>query len=100
LFGSNQEVAAAIARVKEAIHEGWCDNPMGLFIASCKNGEKPKNTPNDEVSTWFEWARKTRIAIALYSDASGIAMSGGVVYTTDGEAVKIEEMMGRYPMCR
>ncbi|GEM_PF-2003724 len=85
-----RNVAGAIARVKEAIDEGWCDNPTGLFIASCKNGEKPKNTPNDEVSAWFEWARKKRIAIA---------MSGGVVYTTDGEAVKIEEMMRRYPMC-
>ena len=86
-----RNVAAAIARVKEAIHEGWCDNPTGLFIASCKNGEKPKNTPNDEVSAWFEWVRKERIAIA---------MSGEVVYTPDGEAVKIGEMMRRYPMCR
>ncbi|MEM9924362.1 MAG: helix-turn-helix domain-containing protein [Cyanobacteria bacterium P01_D01_bin.50] len=84
-------VAAAIARVKEAIHEGWCDNPTGLFIASCKNGDKPKNTPTSEVSDWFKWARKERIVIA---------MSSGVVYTPDGEAVKIEEIMRRYPMCR
>lgn len=82
-------VAAAIARVKEAIHEGWCDNPTGLFIASCKNGEKPKNTPTSEVSAWFEWARKKRIVIA---------MSSGMVYTTDGEALKIEEMMRWYPL--
>ena len=82
-------VADAIARVKEAIHEGWCDNPTGLFIASCKNGEKPKNTPTSEVSAWFEWARKKRIVIA---------MSSGVVYTPQGEAVNIEEMMRWYPM--
>ena len=79
----------AIARVKEAIHEGWCDNPTGLFIATCKNGEKPKNTVTDDVKTWFEWARKERIAIA---------MSGGVAYTPDGEAVEIREMMQRCPL--
>ena len=78
----------AIARVKEAIHEGWCDNPTGLFIATCKNGEKPKNTVTDDVSVWFEWARKERLVLA---------MSSGVVYTPDGEAVEIEEMMQRCP---
>ena len=81
-------VNSAIARVKEAIHEGWCDNPTGLFIATCKNGEKPKNSVTDDLKTWFEWARKERIAIA---------MSSGVVYTPDGEAVRCEEMMQRYP---
>ena len=45
-------VAAAIARVKEAIKEDWCDNPTGLFINSCKNGEKPKNTVTSDVSIW------------------------------------------------
>ncbi|MFB2772527.1 hypothetical protein ACE1AT_25085 [Pelatocladus sp. BLCC-F211] len=25
----------AIARVKEALHQGWCENPTGLFINSC-----------------------------------------------------------------
>jgi len=78
----------AIARVKEAIHEGWCDNPTGLFIATCKNGEKPKNTVTDDVSVWFEWARRERIVIA---------MSQGMVYTPDGEAVEIEEMIKKYP---
>ena len=76
---------------EEGIHEGWCDNPTRLFIASCKNGEKPKNTPTSEVGAWFEWARKERIVIA---------MSSGVVYTPEGEVVKIEEMMRRYPMYR
>ena len=81
-------VNSAIARVKEAIHEGWCDNPTGLFINSCKNGEKPKNTLTSDVSVWFEWARKERIVIA---------MSEGVVYTPEGEVVRIEEMMWRCP---
>ncbi|MGF1674855.1 MAG: ArsR family transcriptional regulator [Rivularia sp. (in: cyanobacteria)] len=83
-----ENVNNAIARVKEAIHEGWCDNPTGLFIASCKNGEKSKNTVTDDVSVWFEWARKQRLVLA---------MSGGVVYTPDGEAVRCEEMMQRCP---
>ncbi|MEB3219831.1 MAG: hypothetical protein VKN72_26830 [Nostocales cyanobacterium 94392] len=83
-----ENVNNAIARVKEAIHEGWCDNPTGLFIATCKNGEKPKNSVTDDVKTWFEWARKERLVLA---------MSGGVVYTPDGEAVEIGEMMRQYP---
>jgi len=37
-------VGGAIARVKEAIHEGWCNNATGLFIASCKKGVKPQKT--------------------------------------------------------
>jgi hypothetical protein len=82
-------VNSAIARVKEAIHEGWCDNPTGLFINSCKNGEKPKNTLTSDVSVWFEWARKERLVLA---------MSGGMVYTPDGKVVQIEEMMQRYPL--
>ncbi|NJM23729.1 MAG: hypothetical protein HC836_24075 [Richelia sp. RM2_1_2] len=57
-------------------------------MATCKNGEKPKNTVTDDVSIWFEWARKERLVLA---------MSSGVVYTPDGEAVEIEEMMQRCP---
>ncbi|BAY95260.1 MULTISPECIES: hypothetical protein [unclassified Tolypothrix] len=82
-------VPGAIARVKEAIHEGWCDNPTGLFINSCKSGAKGKNVVTSDVSAWFEWARKQRIAIA---------MSGGVVYTPSGDAVEVQEMMRRYPI--
>ncbi|MBV6622504.1 MAG: winged helix-turn-helix domain-containing protein [Rivularia sp. (in: Bacteria)] len=82
-------VNSAITRVKEAIKEDWCDNPTGLFIASCKNGEKPKNAVTTQVSDWFEWARKERIVIA---------MSEGLVYTPDGEVVSCEEMMRRYPL--
>ncbi len=82
-------VAGAIARVKEAVNEGWCQNPTGLFINSCRSGLKAKNTVNSDVSAWFEWARRERIVLA---------MSGGVVYTPEGEAVEIEEMMQRYPL--
>ncbi|NJO60352.1 MAG: hypothetical protein HC836_19395 [Richelia sp. RM2_1_2] len=57
-------------------------------MATCKNGEKPKNTVTNDVSVWFEWARKERIVLA---------MSGGVAYTPDGEAVEIKEMMQRCP---
>ncbi|WP_244329316.1 ArsR family transcriptional regulator [Tolypothrix sp. PCC 7910] len=81
-------VAGAIARVKEGVQEGWCDNPTGLFINSCKSGAKGKNTVTSDVSTWFEWARKQRIVIA---------MSGSVVFTPDGDAVEIQEMMRRFP---
>ncbi|BAY93757.1 MULTISPECIES: hypothetical protein [unclassified Tolypothrix] len=81
-------VAGAIARVKQGIHEGWCDNPTGLFINSCRSGAKGKNTVTSDVSAWFEWARKQRIAIA---------MSAGVVYTPDGDAVEVQEMMRRFP---
>ncbi|MFB2767888.1 hypothetical protein ACE1AT_00985 [Pelatocladus sp. BLCC-F211] len=28
-------VQGAIARVKQALQQGWCDNPTGLFINSC-----------------------------------------------------------------
>ncbi|OUL34958.1 hypothetical protein BV372_12685 [Nostoc sp. T09] len=82
-------VQGAIARVKEAIHDGWCDNPTGLFINSCKSGAKGKNTVTSDVSAWFEWARQQRIAIA---------MSQGVVYTPEGQAVAVKEMMQRYPL--
>jgi hypothetical protein len=30
-----ENVPGAIARVKEAVNEGWCNNPTGLFINSC-----------------------------------------------------------------
>jgi hypothetical protein len=81
-------VGNAIARVKEAVNEGWCNNPTGLFINSCKNGEKPKKTVNSDVSAWFEWARKERIVLA---------MSEGLVYTPDGEVVEIDRIMQQYP---
>ncbi|QIR35266.1 ArsR family transcriptional regulator [Tolypothrix sp. PCC 7910] len=82
-------VQGAIARVKEAIHEEWCDNPTGLFINGCKSGAKAKNTVTSDVSAWFEWARKQRIVLA---------MSGEVVYMSDGNAVEVGEMMQRFPI--
>jgi hypothetical protein len=84
-----ENVQDAIARVKEAVNEGWCKNPTGLFINSCKSGEKPKNTVDASVKDWFEWARKERIVLA---------MSGGLAYTPDGKAVKISEIMQKYPI--
>jgi hypothetical protein len=84
-----ENVESAIARVKEAVNEGWCKNPTGLFINSCKSGEKPKNTINTDVKDWFEWARKERIVLA---------MSGELAYTPDGKAVKISEIMQKYPI--
>ncbi len=84
-----ENVQGAIARVKDAIAEGWCDNPTGLFINSCKSGGKGKNTVTADVSAWFEWARKQRIVLA---------MSGGVVYTPEGEAIELQEMMRRFPV--
>lgn len=85
-------VSGAIARVKEAIQQNWCANPTGLFIASCKKGVKPQKTQvSNEVNEWFTWARKQRIVLA---------MTDGFVYTADGEAVRVEEMMRLYPMMK
>jgi len=83
-------VGGAIARVKEALQQGWCSNPTGLFINSCKKGTKPQKTQvTNDVNEWFNWARKQRIVIG---------MSGEVGYTPDGEPVSIREMMELYPM--
>jgi len=83
-------VGGAIARVKEALQQGWCDNPTGLFINSCKKGIKPQKTQvSNEVNEWFTWARKQKIVIG---------MSGEVGYTPEGEPVSIREMMELHPM--
>ncbi|MDM9583071.1 hypothetical protein [Nostoc sp. GT001] len=83
-------VAGAIARVKEALSEGWCDNPTGLFINSCKSGVKAKTTVTTDVSDWFNWARKQGIVLA---------MTGGQwAYLPDGSQASLEEMMRNYPM--
>jgi len=83
-------VGGAIARVKEALQQGSCQNPTGLFINSCKKGIKPqKSQVSNEVNEWFTWARKQRIVIG---------MSGEVGYTPEGEPVSIREMMELYPM--
>ena len=47
-------VGGAIARVKEALQQGWCSNPTGLFINSCKKGIKPQKTQvSNDVNEWF-----------------------------------------------
>ncbi|QIR41349.1 hypothetical protein HCG51_10825 [Tolypothrix sp. PCC 7910] len=56
---------------------------------SCKSGAKGKNTVTSDVSTWFEWAKKQRIVLA---------MSSGVVFTPDGDAIEIGEMMRLHPL--
>jgi len=67
-------------RVKEAIKQGWCSNPTRLFIKRCKTGAKPENVVvTNEVDSWFTWARSQRLVIA---------MTGGWVYTPEGEAVR------------
>ncbi|MBN3908325.1 MAG: hypothetical protein HWQ35_17820 [Nostoc sp. NMS1] len=38
---------------------------------------------------WFKWARRQRVVIA---------MSGEVVYTPEGKAVALAEMMRRFPV--
>lgn len=83
-------MAGAIARVKESIAEGWCDNPTGLFINSRKSGIKAKTVITTDVSDWFTWARKQRLVLA---------MAGGKwAYLPDGSQVGLDEMMQRYPM--
>ncbi|MBC1218024.1 hypothetical protein GNE08_27955 (plasmid) [Trichormus variabilis ARAD] len=59
-------------------------------MAACKEGRKPEvQQAKSGVVAWFEWARKNRIVIA---------MSGDTVYTPDGEAVALAEMMRRCPV--
>lgn len=84
-------VPGAIAYLKEAVRT-WkgIKSPEAVFVAACKEGRKPEaQQAKSEAIAWFEWARKNRIVIA---------MSGEVVYTSEGEAVALTEMMRRFPM--
>ncbi|MBD2505067.1 hypothetical protein [Anabaena azotica] len=84
-------VPGAIAYLKEALRT-WkgVKSPEAVFVVACKEGRKPESAQaKSGVVAWFEWARKNRIVIA---------MSGEVVYTPDGEAVALAEMMRRYPV--
>ncbi|MCC5640840.1 hypothetical protein LC593_34450 [Nostoc sp. CHAB 5844] len=84
-------IVVAIAYLKEAIRT-WkgIKSPEAVFVAACKGGRKPESVQvQSAVKEWFEWARKQRIVIA---------MSGETVYTPDGEAVTVVEMMRRYPL--
>jgi hypothetical protein len=83
-------VAGAIARVKEAIAEGWCDNPTGLFINSCKSGVKAKTAVTADVKTWYDWAYRQGLVQAM--------QEGKWVYLPDGSRAALDEMMRRYPM--
>ncbi|MBD2302886.1 hypothetical protein [Nostoc sp. FACHB-190] len=81
----------AIAYLKEAIRT-WkgIKSPEAVFVAACKEGRKPESAQvQSAVKEWFEWARKKRIVIA---------MSGEAVYTPEGEAVALAEMMRRFPV--
>ncbi|MBD2247946.1 hypothetical protein [Nostoc sp. FACHB-888] len=65
-------------------------SPEAVFVAACKEGRKPEvQHAKSGAIAWFEWARRQRIVIA---------MSGETVYTPDGEAVAVAEMMRRYPV--
>jgi hypothetical protein len=84
-------VPGAIAYLKEAIRT-WkgIKSPEAVFVAACKEGRKPEaQQAKSEAIAWFEWARKNKIVIA---------MSGETVYTPDGEAVALAEMMRRCPV--
>ncbi|MBD2440582.1 hypothetical protein H6G69_27975 [Nostoc sp. FACHB-110] len=84
-------VPGAIAYLKEAIRT-WkgIKSPEAVFVAACKEGRKPESAQvKSAAKDWFEWARKNRIVIA---------MSGEVVYTQEGQAVAVAEMMRRFPV--
>ncbi|MBD2302578.1 MULTISPECIES: hypothetical protein [Nostocales] len=86
-----ENVPGAIAYLKEALRT-WKEvkSPEAVFVAACKEGRKPEvQQDKPGAIAWFEWARKNRIVIA---------MSGEIVYTPDGEAVAIAEMMRRCPV--
>ena len=86
-----ENVPGAIAYFKEAIRT-WTriKSPEAVFVAACKEGRKPESAQvKSGVKDWFDWARKQRIVIG---------MSGDTVYTPDGEAVAVAEMMRRCPV--
>ncbi|NEU79938.1 hypothetical protein [Nostoc sp. UIC 10630] len=63
---------------------------LAVFVAACKGGRKPETAQvKSDVIVWVEWARRQRIVIA---------MSDEVVYTPEGEAVELREMMLRFPV--
>jgi len=77
---------------KRVIHQNWCRNPTGLFIASCKKGVKAeKPVVDNTVNEWFTWARKQRIVIA---------MTGNTAHTPDAEPVSLQEIIALYPVRR
>jgi len=84
-------VQRAIARVKEALQQGWCQNPIGLFIKSCKEGLKPiKALVDTSITEWYNWAYKNRIVIGM--------TGGHTAFTPDGVPVSLQQMMELYPV--
>ena len=60
-------------------------------MAACFEERKPEaQQAKSAAIAPFEWARRQRIVIAL---------SGETVYTPQGKAVELQEMMRQYPMC-
>nr|WP_322664801.1 hypothetical protein [Dendronalium sp. ChiSLP03b]MDZ8208320.1 hypothetical protein [Dendronalium sp. ChiSLP03b] len=88
-----ENVPGAIAYLKEALRT-WkgVKSPEAVFVAACKEGRKPEaQQAKSAAIAWFEWARRQRIVMA---------MSGEVVYTSEGEAVELAKMMRRFPVQR
>jgi len=50
-----------------------------------------KSQVSNEVNEWFTWARAKRIVLAI---------TDGWVYTPEGEAVRVDEMMSLYPIMK
>lgn len=84
----------AIAYLKEALRT-WkgIKSPEAVFVAACKEARKPKTQQAKSGAfvadvgaaiAWFEWARQKRIVIAMSSE---------VVYTPDGKAVALADIL-------
>jgi len=91
--GAMPAAGEAIARVKEALQQGWCQNPTGLFIKSCKESLKPiKALVDNTITEWFNWTYKNCIVIAM--------TGGHTAFTPDGVPVSLQKMMELYPMAQ
>ncbi|QHG20749.1 hypothetical protein A6V25_32520 [Nostoc sp. ATCC 53789] len=86
-----ENMPGAIAYLKEALRTRiGVNSPEAVFVVACKEERKTESTQSKSaVEDWFEWARRQRVVIE---------MSGEVVYTPEGEAVMLAEMMRRYPV--
>ncbi|NMG11348.1 hypothetical protein DP117_32575 [Brasilonema sp. UFV-L1] len=89
-----ENVPGAIAYLKEALRT-WkkVNSPEKVFVVACKEGRKPESgaVVKSGARAWYEWARKQRLVIACQ-------LEKGIVYSPNGETLKIEEMMAKYPM--
>ncbi|QLE53844.1 hypothetical protein FD724_39095 (plasmid) [Nostoc sp. C057] len=85
-------ILGAVARsltLKEALRTRiGVNSPEAVFVVACKGERKTESTQaKSAVEDWFKWARRQRVVIA---------MSGEVVYTPEGKAVAVADMMRRY----